>query len=85
MAFDWIAAGWKAAVTVARSFWKLTRQLFHEMTGALFALFAFSGALSAWRQWMHGRVVWLTALTIAYSLMMAAFSVTSFRSAGRVR
>jgi hypothetical protein len=85
MGFDWIAAAWKSAGIVLRAWWKVARQLFHEMTGALFALFAVSGGLAAWRQWNHVRIPWLLAATIAYSLMMAIFSFASFRSSRRIR
>jgi hypothetical protein len=85
MGFEWIAAAWRAAGVVLRAWWKVARQLFHEMTGALFAVFAASGVLAAWRQWNHARIPWLLGLTACYSLIMAIFSFTSFRSARRVR
>ena len=85
MGFEWIAAACKAAGVVLRAWWKVARQLFHEMTGALFAVFAASGVLAAWRQWNHARIPWLLGLTVFYSLIMAIFSFTSFRSARRVR
>lgn len=85
MGIDWIAAAWRAARATLRVWWRVARQLFHEMTGALFGLFAISGGLAAWRQWNHVRVPWLLAATIAYSLMMAIFCFVSFRSARRVR
>jgi hypothetical protein len=85
MGLDWISAAWKAAGVVLRAWWRVARQLFHEMTGALFALFAVSGVLAAWRQWTHARIPWLLGLTVFYSLMMAVFSVTSFRNSRRIR
>jgi hypothetical protein len=85
MGIDWIAAAWRAARVTLRAWWRVARQLFHEMTGALFGLFAISGGLAAWRQWNHVRVPWLLAATIAYSLMMAIFCFVSFRNARRVR
>jgi glycerol uptake facilitator-like aquaporin len=85
MGIDWIAAAWRSAITVLRVFWKVTRQLFHEMTGTLFALFAISGAIAIWRLWSNARIPWLLAAASAYTIMMLYFSVTSFRSARRVR
>jgi hypothetical protein len=85
MGIGWIAAAWRSAITVLRVFWKVTRQLFHEMAGTLFALFALSGATGIWRLWSHARIPWLLAATSAYTIMMLYFSVTSFRSAHRVR
>ena len=76
---------WKSAQTFLRALWKALRQFFHESTGALFAMFAFSGGIAVWRQWHHARVPWLLALAAGYALMMAAFAVTAFRSARKVR
>jgi hypothetical protein len=85
MGIEWIAAAWKATLVTLRAWGKVARQLFHEMTGALFGLFAISGGLAAWRQWTHVRVPWLLAATIAYTLLMVVFCFTSFRSARRIR
>ena len=68
-----------------RTFWLAARQLFHEVTGAMFGMFAFYGALAAWRGWHHGRTEWLVAACVAYSAVMAVFATTSFRKARRVR
>jgi hypothetical protein len=76
---------WRSTKTFLRALWKALRQFFHESTGALFAMFAFSGGIAVWRQWHHARVPWLLALAAGYALMMAAFAVTAFRSARKVR
>jgi hypothetical protein len=68
-----------------RALWKAARQLFHEMAGTFFALFALSGAMALWRQWSRVHIPWLLAVTAIYTLVMLYFSVTSFRSARRVR
>ncbi len=68
-----------------RTAWRLARELFHEVTGALFVVFAIAGAASAWREWQKGEAQWLVALAIGFALMMTAFAVASFRSARRVR
>ena len=85
MGIGWIAAAWKAALVTLQAWARIARQLFHEMTGALFGIFAISGGLAAWRQWTHVRAPWLLAATVAYTLLMAIFCFTSFRSARRVR
>jgi hypothetical protein len=64
--------------------WRAARQLFHEMVGALFALFSVFGATSAWRQWKHHPVPWVVGFALIYSVMMAAFSFLAFRSARRI-
>jgi hypothetical protein len=76
---------WRSARVFLRALWKALRQFFHESTGVLFAMFAFSGGVAVWRQWHHARVPWLLALAAGYALMMAAFAVTAFRSARKVR
>jgi hypothetical protein len=68
-----------------RALWRATRQTFHEVTGAMFLLFALSGATSAFRVWHRGAPLWPVWLAAAYSLMMAGFGVTSFLMARRVR
>lgn len=85
MGFDWIVALWRSARVVFRTLWRVTRQLFHEFTGTLFALFSIYGITAAYRQWNHSRVMWVVALAIVYSVVMAVFSFFAFRSARRVR
>jgi len=85
MGIGWIPAAFRSAVIFLRALWKAARQLFHEMAGTFFALFALSGAIGIWRQWNRVRIPWLLAATAAYTLVMLYFSVTSFRNARRVR
>ncbi len=64
--------------------WFLLRQLWHEVIGSLFLVLAFFGASAALREWRAGsgrRVL----LAVGFTLMMAYFSVTSFRSARKIR
>jgi hypothetical protein len=68
-----------------KTLWRALRQFFHEVTGAVFAVFALAAVTSAVRSWQAGVARWLIALPLAYAAMMAFFSVTSFRSARRVR
>jgi hypothetical protein len=68
-----------------RNFWRAARQLFYEITGAAFATFAVSWALSAWRDWHHGMATWLVVLALAFTFMMTVFAVRSFLDARRIR
>jgi len=74
-----------AFVALLRSVWRVARELFHEITGALFGLFAVVGAASAWREWRRGSAEWTIGLALGFTVMMIAFAVASFRSARRVR
>jgi hypothetical protein len=65
--------------------WRITRQTFHEVTGALFVLLAVVGATSVWRQWRRGSAEWLIFLSAALTASMAWFALAAFRSARRVR
>jgi hypothetical protein len=68
-----------------RVVWRVTRQVFHEATGALFGIFAAYGLLLAWRQWKNRPVLWLVGFAIIYALMMGAFAFGAFRRARRIR
>jgi hypothetical protein len=65
--------------------WKAARQLFHEVTGALFFVIAIAALQSAWRVWHRGGTNWLIGLSCGYALLMIVFGIFSFRDAGRVR
>ena len=80
-----LAALWRSILVTLRVFWRVTRQLFHEATGALFGVFAAYGAFVAWKQWRHRPVLWIMAIAIVYAVTMAVFAVGSFRRAKRVR
>jgi len=76
---------WRSFLITLRVLWRVTRQLFHETTGALFGLFAAWAAFAVWKQWKHRPVLWLMGFAIAYAIMMAGFAFASFRRARRVR
>jgi hypothetical protein len=80
-----VSALWRSIQVVLATVWRITRQLFHEITGALFGLFAAWAAFAAWRQWRQRPALWLMALAIAYAVTMAAFAFAAFRRARRVR
>ena len=64
---------------------RVIRQLFHETAGALFVVFAAVGAFSVWREWRRDGPNWVIAVVAGFTVMMAWFAVTSFRSARKVR
>jgi hypothetical protein len=80
-----IAALIAALAAFARSVARVVRQLFHEVAGAFFLLFAAIGGVSAWRYWQQGSELWVFGLAAAFTVMMAWFAFASFRSARRVR
>jgi hypothetical protein len=80
-----MAAMLAALAAFVRSVGRVIRQLFHEVTGAFFLLFAALGGLSAWRHWQRGSDLWIFGIALAFTLMMAAFAIAAFRSARRLR
>jgi len=74
-----------AIASFLRVVWRAARQLFHEMMGALFALFAALGGVTAWREWQKGSARWILAVAVLFTLAMAFFALTSFLRARRVR
>jgi hypothetical protein len=76
---------WKSSKIALRVIWRATRQLFHEATGAFFAMFALYGAVAAYREWHSRPTAWLLGFTVVYAVTMVIFAVTSFRRARRVR
>jgi hypothetical protein len=69
-----------------RVLWKAMRELFHEITGAVFFLMALSWANATFRLWRHGGAPhWAIGLASGFAVMLIAFGLTSFRAARRVR
>jgi hypothetical protein len=68
-----------------RLLWRLLRQLFHEVTGALFLLMAFSWTASAFRIWRHGATSWLWGASATFAILMIFFGLSAFHAARRVR
>ncbi|MEK6575919.1 MAG: hypothetical protein AABZ58_16535, partial [Chloroflexota bacterium] len=66
-----MAAMLAALAAFFRSVGRVIRQLFHEVTGAFFLLFAALGGASAWRHWQHGLDLWVFGIALAFTLMMA--------------
>jgi hypothetical protein len=76
---------WHSIKVTLRVFWRVTRQVFHETTGALFGLFAAYGLLLAYRTWHHKPTLWIVGLAVLYAVMMAVFAFGAFRRAKRIR
>lgn len=64
-----------------RRLWRVLKQLFHEATGAVFAVLALGWLNSAFRAWTRDVAHWLIALSVLVALLFLAFSITSFRRA----
>jgi predicted RND superfamily exporter protein len=64
-----------------RRLWRVLKQLFHELVGAMFAVLALGWLNSALRAWTRDVAHWLIGVSIAVGLVFIAFSVSSFRRA----
>lgn len=80
-----LTAIWAALRAFLQGVGRAIRQLFHEVTGAFFALFTMIGAVGIWREWHEGGRGWVLAVSLGFTLMMGFFALTSFRNARRVR
>ena len=68
-----------------RRLWRVLKQIFHETTGALFAVLALAWINSAVRAWSGDVAHWLVALAVCVAGLFGFFSVTQFMRARRVR
>jgi hypothetical protein len=68
-----------------RVLWRAARELFHEVTGALFFLIALSAIQSGWRAWHRGVAHGMVGVIAAYAVLMVFFGVLSFRDSRRVQ
>jgi len=75
---------WKLGSGFFTRVWLLLRQLWHEVIGFLFLALAFAGASTMLREWRSGTNSRLL-LAAGFTVMMAYFGLTSFRSARKVR
>jgi hypothetical protein len=85
MADGFYAVLGKSIKIALRASWRAARQLFHEATGAFFAMFALYGAVAAYREWHNRPTAWLLGFTVVYAIIMVIFAVESFRRARHVR
>jgi chromate transport protein ChrA len=67
-----------------RRLWRVLKQLFHEMTGAVFAVLALAWLNSAVRAWTRDVAPWLIAIAAAVAALFLFFAVTSFRHARKL-
>jgi hypothetical protein len=64
--------------------WRVLRQLFHEVTGAIFAVLALGWLNAAFRAWTRDAALWLMAIAVVVALLFVFFSITSFRRARKL-
>ena len=67
-----------------RRFWRAVRQLFHEVTAAVFAVLALAWLNAALRAWTRDAARWLIGIAVAVALLFVFFAVTSFRRARKL-
>ena len=61
----------------------MLKQLFHEMTGAVFAVLALAWLNAALRAWTRDVAHWLIALAASVAAVFIFFAITQFRRARR--
>jgi hypothetical protein len=81
---DVITAATRAGAGFFRRLVRAAKQIFHEVTGAAFAILALGWSSASVRSWQRGVPRWEVALGVSVAALMAAFSVASFRAARRV-
>jgi len=59
----------------------VTKQIFYEAVGAMFAILAFGWLNSAFRAWTRDVAHWLIGVSIAVALLFVFFAISSFRRA----
>jgi TRAP-type C4-dicarboxylate transport system permease small subunit len=67
-----------------RRLWRVIKQLFHEVVGALFAVLALMWLNSALRAWTRDVAHWLIAVAISVGAIFIVFAYTSFRRARKL-
>ncbi len=67
-----------------RRLWRVIRQLFHEVVGAVFAVLALGWLNAALRAWTRDVARWLIGIAVAVALLFVLFAITSFRKARRL-
>lgn len=65
-----------------RRLWRTLKQLFYEVTGALFAILAFAWLNATYRAWTTRDVAhWLMAMPLSVAALFLFFAISSFRKA----
>jgi glycerol uptake facilitator-like aquaporin len=67
-----------------RRLWRVLRQLFHEVVGALFAVLALAWLNAAFRAWTRDVARWLIGIAVSMALLFVFFAGTSFRRARKL-
>jgi hypothetical protein len=68
-----------------RRLWRVLKQLFYEVTGALFGLVAFAWLNITFRAWTtRDAAHWLLAIPLSVAALFAFFSLTSFLKARKL-
>jgi hypothetical protein len=68
-----------------RRLWRVLKQLFSEVTGALFGILAFAWLNTSFRAWTTRDVAhWLLAIPLSVAALFVFFAVTSFRRARKL-
>jgi hypothetical protein len=63
--------------------WHTLKQLFHEVTAAIFAVLAFAWLNAAIRAWTRDAAYWLVAVAAMVAASFLFLAVTSFRLSRR--
>ena len=64
--------------------WRTLKQLFHEVTGAVFAVLAFAWLNAAIRAFTRDTAYWLVTVAGIVAAAFAFFALTSFRHARKL-
>jgi dolichyl-phosphate-mannose--protein O-mannosyl transferase len=64
--------------------WRTLKQLFHEITAAIFAVLAFAWFNAALRAWSRDVAYWLVAIAALVAACFSFFAFTSFRSSRKL-
>ena len=65
-----------------RRLWRTLKQLFYEVTGALFAILAFAWLNATFSAWTTRDVAhWLMAMPLSVAALFLFFAISSFRKA----
>ena len=68
-----------------RRLWRILKQLFYEVTGALFAILAFAWLNATFRAWTTRDVAhWLMAMPLSVAALFVFFAISSFRRARKL-
>jgi chromate transport protein ChrA len=67
-----------------RRFWRVLRQLFHEVIAAVFAVLALGWLNAALRAWRRDAARWLIAVAIAVAILFVFLAVTQFRKSRKL-